>query len=130
MYFKSMLCIWTKTLMETPLSTKLGGATSLWLWHGYCPSDAISMHCELEHDNKLMQTANTHTVIFLQMEVYQQNRKAFELLTNVPNKRGKYLLHINVLKEDNAYSKNIIERAAKIFTFTGSIPGAIMIMQR
>jgi len=54
-----------------------------------------------------MQMPNTHTVIFLQMEAYQWNRNAFELLKTLPKKRGKYLLHINVLK-DNVYSKNIL----------------------
>lgn len=50
---------------------------------------------------------NNHTVIFLKMEEHQYKRNTLELLTDFLNKRGKYFLHINMLKKENTYSRNI-----------------------
>lgn len=50
---------------------------------------------------------NNYTVNFLKMEEYKYKRNTFELLIDFLNKRGKYFLYINMLKEDNTYSRNI-----------------------
>lgn len=49
---------------------------------------------------------NNHTVIFLKTEEYQYKTNIFELLTDFLKKGGKFFLHINMLKEDNAYPRN------------------------
>lgn len=64
------------------------------------------MYCELEHDNKLMQMPYPPPQENDSMEVYQWKTNDFKLLTNLHNKRGKYLLCTDMLKENNAYSKN------------------------
>lgn len=50
---------------------------------------------------------NNYTVNFLKMEEYKYKRNTFELLIDFLNKREKYFLYINMLKEDNADSRNI-----------------------